>query len=134
MKVLVDNQFGGPTVGDAIKTCEAMLDKIKMAQGVFAPNESTSVGMLTTLERHKLNGKVKYVGFDASPTLVGGLRDGTIDALVVQNPTKMGYLGVKTLVSSIHGEKVESRIDTGVALVTRDNLDTPEIKALIGTK
>lgn len=129
--VLVDNQYGGPTVGDAITTSENMLDHLKNADGVFAPNESTSVGMLTTIQRHNLTGKIRFVGFDASETLVRGLEDGQIDALVVQNPTKMGYLGVKTLVTYLRGGQVETRVDTGVALVTRENMADPEIKALI---
>ena len=52
-------------------------------------------------------GKVKFVGFDASPNLVKGLRDGALDGLVVQDPVQMGYLGVKTMVAHLKGEQVE---------------------------
>lgn len=131
MKVLTSNQYGGPTVGDAITVAENMLDHLQKADGVFAPNESTTVGMLTTLQRHNLAGKTRFVGFDASDTLIEGLRKDEIQALVVQNPKKMGYLGVKTAVARAKGEKVEVRVDTGVALITRENLDTPEIQALL---
>jgi ribose transport system substrate-binding protein len=75
--------------------------------------------------------EIKIVGFDGSKALLDGLRAGQIDSLVVQNPYKMGYEGVKALVMSIKGQPVEKRIDTGVALITRDNLDDPATKELL---
>ena len=74
---------------------------------------------------------MKYIGFDASDKLVQGMRAGHIDALVLQDPVRMGYLGVKTIVSHIKGEKVEKRIDTGATLVPRDQMDQPGMKALL---
>jgi ribose transport system substrate-binding protein len=74
---------------------------------------------------------VRFVGFDAAPSLVKGLRDGLIDGLVVQDPVRMGYLGVKTVVTHIRGGAVERRIDTGVHLVTRETVDRPEMKELV---
>ena len=71
--------------------------------------------MLRVLEDNGWAGKVKFVGFDASDTLVKGWSDGHIDALVLQDPVHMGYLGVKTMVAHIRGQPVERRIDTGVA-------------------
>ena len=76
--------------------------------------------MLRVLQDNGWAGKVRFIGFDASENLVKGLRDRQIDGLIVQDPVKMGYLGVKTLVAHIRGEKVERRIDTGVQLVTPD--------------
>ena len=74
---------------------------------------------------------MKFIGFDASDGLVKGLRDGVIEALVVQDPVRMGYLSVTTMVKHLRGERVEPRIDTGVHLVTRDALDRPDIKQLV---
>jgi ribose transport system substrate-binding protein len=59
------------------------------------------------------------------------LKAGQIDALVVQNPFKMGYEGVKAVMMSIQGKPVEKKMDTGVTLVTKDALDKPEIKSLL---
>ena len=92
-------------------------------QGVFAPNESTTFGMLLALRKAGLAGKVHLVGFDASDKLVQGLRSGEIDALVVQRPFDMGYLSIKTLVAHVRGQAVERRIDTGSSLVTKENVD-----------
>jgi ribose transport system substrate-binding protein len=87
--------------------------------------------MLRALQDNGWAGKVRFVGFDASDNLVKGLQDGHIDGLVLQDPVKMGYLGVKTMVAHIRGEQVERRIDTGVSLVTRENMDQPEMKELL---
>jgi ribose transport system substrate-binding protein len=72
------------------------------------------------------------IGFDAADALIKGLVDGRIDALVVQNPQAMGYKGVSSAVAAINGQSVKARIDTGVELVTKDRLNSPEIRALIG--
>jgi ribose transport system substrate-binding protein len=87
--------------------------------------------MLRVLQDNGWAGKVRFLGFDASDTLVKGLRDGHLDGLVVQDPVRIGYLGVKTLAAHLEGERVERRIDTGVRLVTRETMDQPEMKALL---
>ena len=76
-------------------------------------------------------GKVKMIGFDAGSQSVLDLKNGDVQALVVQNPLLMGYLGVMTAVRHLRGEKVEKRIDTGVVLVTPENMERPEIKELL---
>jgi ribose transport system substrate-binding protein len=87
--------------------------------------------MLLALEKEGIAGKVKLVGFDSSAKLVLGLKQGHINGLVLQNPFKMGYLAVQTLSRHLKGEKVEPRIDTGATLVTKDNLEKPEIQELV---
>jgi len=76
-------------------------------------------------------GKVKFVGFDANEQLVDGLKQGDVQGLVVQDPVKMGYLGVLTAVEVLQHKKVESSIDTGVGLVTKETMDDPAVYALI---
>lgn len=132
LKLIVDNRYAGATVGEAKTAAMNIIDKLKEADGVFAPNESSTFGMLLALRQNNLAGKVRFVGFDTSPPLIEALQKGEIDALVAQDPTKMGYEGVKTLVASIRGKQVPKTIDTGVRLITRENLNTPEIKKLLG--
>lgn len=129
--MLVQNRYSGATTGEAKNTAMNMVDQLKQADGIFAPNESSALGMLLALRQTNLAGKVKYVGFDASPPLLEGLNKGEINALVVQNPMKMGYEGVKNAVAAAKGEKVEPNIDTGAAVVTKENLATPEIKEIL---
>lgn len=71
------------------------------------------------------------IGFDAGVLLLEGVKTGVVDSLVVQNPYKMGYEGVRVLIATLDGQKVEKRVDTGVTLVTKENLETPEIQALL---
>jgi ribose transport system substrate-binding protein len=137
IEVVSSNQYGGATTESAQKTGENLLTPYKKPDGsisidgIFCPNESTTFGMLRVLQDGGLAGKVKFVGFDSSPKLVDGLKSGQINGLVLQNPYKMGYLGVKTLCQSIKGAKVDKRIDTGVSLVTKDNMNTPDISKLL---
>ena len=76
-------------------------------------------------------GKLKFVGFDAAPDLVSALKEGRIDALVVQNPFNMAYLGVKCMVQKLRGEDVPKRIDTGATLVTQHNMTDPQVGELL---
>ena len=136
IEVISDNQHGGATVESAQTKSESLLERFKnpAIDGIFCPNESTTFGMLRALQNAGSAGKVKFVGFDSSDQLVKAIEDGQIDALVVQNPIKMGYLAVKNLVDHIRGTKVEGRIDTGATLVEKANLADPEVAALVRPK
>ncbi len=134
LKMLVENRHAGATAGEAKTAAMNIIDQIKMADGVFAPNESSTFGLLLALRQNNLAGKMKFVGFDTSPPLIEALQNGEIDALVAQDPTRMGYEAVKTLVAHIQGKPVPGTIDTGVRLITRENLNSPEIKKLLGNQ
>jgi ribose transport system substrate-binding protein len=72
-------------------------------------------------------GAVKLVGFDAGAQSVEALKAGRVHALIVQNPVRMGYQGVMSAVQNLQGKPVERRINTGVTLVTKENMDLPII-------
>jgi ribose transport system substrate-binding protein len=130
--IVSSDQFAGATVESAMKTAENLLARFKgQFDGVVCPNESSTAGMLRVLESAGLAGKVAFVGFDSSPALVEGLKSGTINALVVQNPVKMGYEGVKLMVAHLKKESVEKKVDTGAELATKENMEDPNISALI---
>jgi ribose transport system substrate-binding protein len=131
MKVVSENQYGGATTETAYKTAENLLVKLTVLDGVFCPNESTTFGMLRALEDAKRTDKVKFVGFDASPKLVEGLRRGAIGGLVVQNPFAMGERGVRAVMDHLAGKAVERRVDTGATVVTPDNMKEPAVAALL---
>jgi ribose transport system substrate-binding protein len=134
IKVLVENRYAGPTVGEAKTAAMQMVDKLKQANGVFCPNESSTMGMLLALRQNHLTGKVKFVGFDATPPLVDALKKGEIDALVAQNPVKMGYTGVKTMIDHLQKKTVPQKIDTGAVVIDAKNLNTPDIQKLLSGK
>ena len=79
----------------------------------------------------KGGGKVKMLGFDSGSQSVLDLKNGDVQGLVVQDPVKMGYLGVMTVVQHLNGEKVDKRIDTGVTLVTKENMNDAAVAELL---
>lgn len=137
LEIASSNQYAGADVEGAYKRGEAILTSLKNPQGgltidaIFTPNESSTFALLRVLQDNGWAGKVRFVGFDASDNLIKGLADGHIDALIIQDPVKMGYLAVKTLVSHIKGQPVEKRIDTGVHIATRENMNEPAMKELL---
>ena len=137
VEIVSSNQYGGADVEGAYKKSEALLSRFKRADGalgvdgIFTPNESTTLAMLRVLEDNGWAGKVKFVGFDASDTLVKGLGDAHIDGLVLQDPVNMGYLGVKTMAAHLRHEPVQARVDTGVRLVTREQMNDPDARELL---
>jgi ribose transport system substrate-binding protein len=128
---IVDSKYGLDTVETSLQAAEDLLTKNTELDGIFACNESTSVGTLRALQSQRRAGKMKMIGFDAGGLLIEGVKAGIVDSLVVQNPYKMGYEGVRVLIATLDGKKVERRVDTGVTLVTKENLETPEIQALL---
>lgn len=135
LRVQSDNQYGGATTESAFAASENLLAAHSAAkagvQGIFCPNESTAFGMLLALQKAGLAGKLRFIGFDSSEKLLQGVRAGQINALIVQNPFRMGDLAVRTMVRHLRGEPVEPRLDTGARLIQRDNLDQPEIRELL---
>jgi ribose transport system substrate-binding protein len=131
LTVLAKDQYAGPTTESAYQTAENLLGRFPDVDGVFCPNESSTFGALRALQEARLTGKVKFVGFDSSPKLVQALADGQLQGLILQNPVKMGYLGIVTMVQYLRGQKVAELIDTGVGLATKDNMETADIKALL---
>lgn len=131
LKLIDPKRYSGATRATAQEASENLLTAYADVQGIFCPNESSTFGMLLALRSRGLAGKIRFVGFDASPGLVEALKQGEIDGLVVQNPMKMGYLGVKTVAEHLAGKKVEPRIDTGVSVITRENMAKPENQELL---
>ena len=135
---IIDNRrkklIAGATAEAAYAAAENLLQRFPELDGIFCPNESATFGMLRALTSVGRNGKVKFVGFDASAKLAEALKTGDIHGLVLQNPFRMGYLGVKTALDVLDGKPVERRIDTGVAMATPDNMTTPDIAELLNPK
>lgn len=100
--------------------------------GIFAANEPNGIGAANVLKQKGLVGKVKLVAYDSSPEEIKALQDGTIQATIVQAPFQMGYKGVKTVLKAIKKEPItETFINSGMTVVTKDNLNTPEVQKLV---
>ena len=133
IKLISSDQHAGATRELAYQVSQNLLNRFgREVNGIFCPCEPPTIAMTKALrDLGKAGGKVKMVGFDAGSQSVLDMKNGDVQALVVQNPVLMGYLGVMTLVKHLRGEKVEKRIDTGVTLVTPENMNQPEIKELL---
>ncbi len=124
-------QYGMSDRARSLAVTEDTLSAHPDLNGIFASNESSAVGAAQALKSRGLAGKVKLVGFDSSPSLVVDLKDGVIDSLVVQNPYRMGYEAVKTVLDYLAGRTPPRRIDSGARLVTREDLANPEVQRLL---
>jgi ribose transport system substrate-binding protein len=133
IKLISSDQHAGATRELAYQMSQNLLNRFgREVKGIFCPCEPPTIAMTKALRDAGLaGGKVKMIGFDAGSQSVQDMKNGDVQALVVQNPLLMGYLGVITAVKHLRGEKVEKRIDTGVVLVTPENMNEPEIKDLL---
>jgi ribose transport system substrate-binding protein len=103
-------------------------------RGVFASNLIMAQGAGQAIAENKAADKIKLIGFDSDEKLVGLLKDGNIAALVVQDPFRMGYEGVKTALAASKGEKVPATVDTGVNLITKENMNSERSQELLNPK
>jgi ribose transport system substrate-binding protein len=124
---IVDKRFGMSAFAKSLAVAENMLTAHPDADGMFASNETGSVGAAQALKGR--NSKVKMVGFDSSPTLIDDVRTGLIDSLVVQHPFRIGYESVRAAVDRLNGKPVQKDRQLAARLVTRDNLDQPDVQA-----
>jgi ribose transport system substrate-binding protein len=133
IQLLSTDQYSGATRDSAYQAAQNLLNRFgQEVNGFFAPCEPVTIGLMLALrDARKAGGAIKLVGFDAGAQSVEGLKQGDVAALVVQNPVRMGYLGVKTAVDHLQGRPVEKVVDTGVQLVTAANMDEPAIRELL---
>jgi len=132
IELISSNQYAGPTRDTAKRASENLLTRYaEQVQGIFTPNESSTAGMLLALQDIQKAGKVVFVGFDSSETFIEAMRNKQLQGIVVQDPFRMGELGVKTIVDHLQGKSVDKRVDTGATMVTPENLDTPEAQRVL---
>lgn len=132
IELVSTDQYAGATRDTAKRAAENLLNRFgDEVNGIFTPNESSTAGMLLALQDIGKAGKLSFVGFDASQTFIDAINANQLHGIVVQNPFNMGYLGVRTMVESLLGKPVQQKIDTGVMLVTKENMGTSEVQALL---
>jgi ribose transport system substrate-binding protein len=128
---IVAFQYGDADRAKSLDRATDILTANADLNGFFASNESSSVGAVQAIKQKGLSGKVILVGFDSSPNLIDDLNAGAIDSLVLQDPFKMGYEGVKSMVGKLNGQEPPRMLDTGVKLLTKENINTPEMQQLL---
>ncbi|MEH7480951.1 ABC transporter substrate-binding protein [Neobacillus drentensis] len=128
---IVATQYSQSDKARALSVTEDILTANPGVVGLFGANNKSALGAAQAIKQKGLEDKVNLIAFDADPDEINELQKGTIKALVVQNPFKMGYEGVANVVKAIKGEQVEKHIDTGVTVVTKDNINDPEVQKLL---
>lgn len=132
VEIILAGNFAGNTSYAARQACADLLSHhIDRIQGIFTLNEASTAGMLMALQGIQKAGKVVLVGFDSSDVYLEALRHKQLHGLVVQDPFRMGDLAVRTMVDHLTGKPVQKRMDTGVTMVTPENMDMPDAKRVL---
>ena len=128
---IVARQYGMSDRAKARDAAENILSAHSALVGVFGSCEPSSVGAALAIKARGLTDKVSLVAFDSTEGMVEDLKTGAIDALVVQDPFRIGYEAVRTLVDALSGKKIPKRIDLSARVVIAADLDKPDVKALL---
>ena len=128
---IVARQFSMSDRAKGMAAAENMLTAHADLAGIFASAEPGSVGTALAVKARGVTGRLKFVAFDASEGMVEDLRGGTIDALVAQDPFRIGYEAVRTLVDRLHGKTPPRQMDLHARVVTRADLERPDVKKLL---
>lgn len=132
LQIISSDQYAGATRDTAKRASENLLNRYAgELQGIFCVNETATAGMLLALQDVERAGTVTFLGFDSTEAFIDAMRRGQLHGIVLQNPFYMGYLGVKTMVDHLQGKPAEKRIDTGVTMITPQNLDDPKSRELL---
>ena len=124
--VAVDYNDDDPSKAQA--QVEAMLQKEPDLAGIFGTNVFSAQGAGTVVANKGLSGKVKVVAFDATATAIDMLKNGTVDLVIAQKPSDMGYLAVEMAMAYLNGvTSIPKHIPTGYAVITRDNMNDPNV-------
>ncbi len=131
IELISSNQYAGSTMEKAFQTAQNLLNRYGQVDGIFCVNNISSMGMLRALETSGLARKIKFVGFDTNEVLIEALKNGKIQGLAAQDPVKIGYESVHQAVKILNHASIEKRIDTGITMITINNIEDSSVQKLI---
>jgi ribose transport system substrate-binding protein len=120
---LVTIQPGNSERALGLTVMENIITSFPDLNAIFATNDQMALGAMEAISARNLGGKIQLVGFDAGKEAVRAVKAGQISAVIAQYPANMGKQAVEAAIKAIRGEPIEKLIDTGTALVTRENAD-----------
>ena len=123
---ILDERFGMASIAQSLTVAENMLTAHPNLNGIFCSNESGTTGAAQAVKGR--GSSVKIVGFDSSPNLIQQLQDGVVDALVIQNPFKMGESALNEAVRAARHEPVPKQLFLSPRLVTAQDLSDPAVQ------
>jgi ribose transport system substrate-binding protein len=124
-------QYGMSDRAKSRAVAENILTAHASLAGIFASSEASSIGASQAIASRGLSGKVKLITFDTSDAHIDALKNGTIDAMLVQDARRIGFEAVQSLVEKLRGGAPARRIDLPARIVKRVDLDSPDVQALL---
>ncbi len=124
-------QFGMADAARSRAAAENILTAQAGLDGIFASSEAASIGAIQAIRARGLSRKIRLVTFDSSETHLAALDDGTINAMLLQDPHRIGYEAVRALAQKLAGATPARRLDLPARLITKSDLDKPGVSELL---
>jgi ribose transport system substrate-binding protein len=131
---VVDRRYGMADRAKSRDAAENILTAHPDLDGIFASAEANSLGAIQALKARGLAGKVKLVTFDFSNEHVAALEDGTINVMLVQDPHRIGYEAVHSLVMKLNGQTPPLTMDLKARVIVKQDLEKPDVQTLLFPK
>jgi ribose transport system substrate-binding protein len=131
---IVARQYGMADRAKSRDAAEDILTAHPDLDGMFASAEANSIGAVQAIKARGMSGKLKLVTFDFSDAHVEALKDGTINVMLVQDPYRIGYEAVKSLVMKLNGQTPPHQMDLKARVIVKQDLDKPDVQALLFPK
>jgi ribose transport system substrate-binding protein len=128
---VLDTQFNDDDANKAAAQVQAVFARNNDLAGVFGANLFSAIGTADGIKALGKAGEIKVVAFDAPTRIVDDLKSGLVDFAIAQHPAEIGYYGVMTAYAAIQGMSVPPHIGTGATVMTKDNIDDPEIMKFV---
>ncbi|MEO0793832.1 MAG: substrate-binding domain-containing protein [Verrucomicrobiota bacterium] len=129
--IISDSQRGGDEAKSQEVGSRLLQKDGDELHAIFCSNQTTTEGMLRAMEKSPLQGQIVIVGFDFNPYIAESLRNGNLSATAAQDPFNMGYLSVKTSIDLLEGKTPDKLVDTGVYIVTKENIDDTDMQNVL---
>ena len=131
---VVDRRYGMADRAKSRDAAENILTAHPDLDGLFASAEANSLGAMQAIKARGMSGKIKLVTFDFSDEHVAALKDGTINVMLVQDPHRIGYEAVRSLVMKLNGQTPLRQMDLKARVIVKQDLDKPDVQALLFPK
>ena len=128
---VLETQYNENDASTAASQFQAVLARQPDLAGVFGANLFSALGAANGVEAAGMSDEITMIAFDAPTSIVQQLEDGVVDMAIAQHPAEIGYYGVVTAYAYLTGQSVPPQIGTGFTVITRDNVDDPEIQRFI---
>lgn len=133
LEIVIDQSIGD-RIKNTRKNSFETIKKMSNINGIFTPNETTTLGVLINLQNLNKQSNIVHIGFDSHEIFIKALKKNTMDGFIIQNPFQMGYQGVHNIYKVMQGEEIDSKIDMDVIFVNKKNINTEMIKKMLNLK